>query len=168
MPTLNTALAPFTKLFSSNASGSSITAPTPTTTKPSGDGVVSGVASGSDGYNGLALAFYGTRSAADNETMTARLTGWRLVGTLWVPVPLLALAITQGTSVGVAGADVVATEYFADTITASTAFTSANEIINPADNTIALVKVDFCGFQLIQVQLAKGTNATCNCLAAGF
>ena len=157
------------KVFAANASGSSITAPTPTTTEPTGDGVFESIlAEGTVALNALWLIFYGTRSSADNETFTARVTGWKKVTTLWVPIPLLALALTQGTSTGVAAAEVIATEYFADTITASTAFTSAYEIISPADNTIAAVKVDFAGCRKVQVQLAKGTNATCNVLAAGF
>ena len=157
----------FAKLFASNQSGSSITAPAPTTTGPSGDGIFD-VRAGNHPFNAIALAFFGTRTSADNETFTARITGWRRISTLWVPVPLLALSLTQGTSVGVAGSDVVATEYFADTITASTAFTSAFEIVSPADNTVGLVKVDVFGCELLQVQLARSTNAACNALVAGF
>lgn len=159
---------PFQKLFSSNQSGSSITKPSPTITEPSGNGIYELLPAGLQQTVGALFAFYGTRTSADNETMTARISAWRKIGSLWIPTPLLLLAITQGTSVGVASQDVVATEYFADTITATTAFTSAYEIISPVDDTIALVKVDPCGAQKLQVQVAKGTNATANCLASAF
>lgn len=164
MPNTNTRTAPFTKLFATDVLASSITAPLPTVTDPA---VSSGFLDTTAG-NIAAIVFYGTRTSSDNETFTARITGWRNIALLWIPVPLLALAITQGTSVGVAATDVVATEYFADTITASTSFTSAMEIISPADNTIAMVKVDPVGCRYVQVQLAKGTNATCNALGAVY
>jgi hypothetical protein len=167
MNTIGTLVNEFTKLFAANTAAATITALVPTATEPTGNGVLDAMTNWA-GANAAFLQFFGTRTAADDETLTAKVTGWRLMGTLWVPVPLLALALTQGTSVGVASQPVVATEYFADTVTASTAFTSAYELISPADNTIAGVKVDFFGCRKLQVQLAKGTNATCNCLAAVF
>ncbi len=156
------------KLFAANTAAASITAPAPTNTEPTGDGVLDLRRGGESVMGGAMLHFFGTRTAADNETFTARLTGWRNVSGLWVPVPLLALNLTQGTSTGVAAGDVLDTEYFADTIVVSTAFTSAYEILSPADNTIGAVKVDLAGCRKLQVQLAKGTDATCNVLAAGF
>lgn len=158
----------FRKLFSSNVSGAAISALVPTVTEPEGDGVLGPLRGEFEAGNAAAIVFYGTRTAADDETFSARVTGWRKLGDLWVPVPLLALSLTQGTSTGVAGQDVGAGEYFADTITASTAFTSASEIISPGSNGIGCVKVDFFGCRKVQVQLATGTNATCNALAAMF
>lgn len=161
---------PFAKLFSSNVTvnATPITPPAATLTEPSGDGVIHA----GSAFNSLALMFYGTRTADDNETFTARISGWRSIKvsgvTLWIPVPLLALTLTQGAAAGVANSPIVATEYFADTIAVSATFTSAYEIISPADNTRALVKLDPFGCEKIQVQLVRGTNAACNGLWAGF
>lgn len=168
MADLTTPLRPFEKLYAANVTAASITNPTPSTTAPTGDGVFNMALSADAGLNAVQLVFYGTRTSADNETFTARVTGYRKVGTLWVPFPLLALSMVQGTSVGVAGADVVATEYFADTIAVTSAFTSLYEVSSPADNTIAYVTIDPVGCRYLRVDLAKGTNASCNVLAAGF
>ncbi len=167
-----TRMDPFSKLFASNQTGSSITAPIPTVTEPTGDGIlnlesINRVAGALSPPNSVVVAFFGARTGA-NQTATARLTGWRKIGTLWIPVPLLALALTQGTSIGIAATDVVATDYFVDTITASTAFTSAYELISPADDTVAAVKVDLFGCEKLQVQVAKGTCTSVNALAASF
>jgi len=170
MEFLSTLIQDFEKLHAANVSAASITAPTPTATAPVDgvDGVIGALSGNDEAGNAAAIVFYGTRTSADNETFTARVTGWRKVGDLWIPIPLLALTLTQGTSVGVAGQAVGASEYFADTITASSAYTSAYELVGPADNGVACVKVDFFGCRKLQVQLAKGTNASCNALAGVF
>lgn len=171
---LGTASVPYVKLFSADQSGSSITIPTPTMTAPSGDGIIDATSiDGRQDFSSILLKFFGVRTSADNETFTARVTGWRRFGQtglndLWIPTPLLSLALTQGTSIGVASTPAIATNYFADTIVVSTAFTNAYEVISPADNSIALIKLDIFGSQLVQVQLAKGTNAACNGAAATF
>lgn len=155
----------YVKLYIANVAAASITTPAPTTTEPTGDGVID-----CEGYSWAELVFYGVRTAADNETFTARVSTYRPVyhGNLWVPEPLLALNLTQGTAVGVAGSDVVATEYFADTATVATAYLPAAEyaVTSPADNTLATVKVALRGARKLQVQLAKGSNASCNVLCA--
>lgn len=160
------------RLFSANVTAETITAPSPTTTKPSGDGILGPVRGIAEAGNAAKIWFTGTDAA--NETLTALITGWTYVeGTenapgLWVPTPLLALSITLGTSTGVSGAIVPETELFADTITASNAYTSAYEIISPANNSPGCVKVDFFGCALVQVQLAVGTGASGNAVAAVF
>ena len=85
-----------------------------------------------------------------------------------MPTPLLALSFTLGTSVGVAAQSVINTHRFADTAAATTAFTESNEIISPADNTVAVVKVDHFGSEMVQVQVAIGTATNVNCLWALF
>jgi hypothetical protein len=159
----------YVKLFAANQTGAAIAAPPPTTTAPTGDGMFSSapdVSYGEERLNSCGLVFYG--AGADNSTFTARVTGWRKVGALWVPVPLLALSGVFGSAVGVAAADVLDTERFADTLTASTGYTSAYELISPADNTVACAKVDFFGCQFVQVQVARGTATSVNVLATGF
>jgi hypothetical protein len=171
---LQTATLAFTKLFTANlGSLATIVAPKPTTTEPTGDGIFDLVTSGQSA-SFAAIKFFGTRTSADNETFAARLTAWRkIAGTagidLWIPTPLLALSLTQGLSTGVNGAPVGASEYFADTIVVSTAFAPASyEVISPADDSIGLIKVDLFGSQKLQVQLARGTNLSCNGLAAAY
>lgn len=161
----STFAASFQKLYAANVTTSTLTAPTPTTTEPVGDGVFE-MGQGPVPANSLHLAFVGTD--AQNETFTALVVGWRKLGALWIPTPLLALTITLGTATGVEESGVIDTELFADTIAASTAHTSAYELISPANNGVAGVKVDLFGCQKVQVLLAVGTGASCNALAAGF
>jgi len=151
----------FTRLYAANVSAASITNPIPQLARPTGDGVIDA------SLDNVSLVFFGTVSGG-SQTATARVTGWRKTGSLWIPVPLLALSLTFGTQTGVASADVDNNQKFVTTITASTAFTTANEIISPGDNTIAEVKVDFHGCQFIQVDLAKGTCTDINALVSTF
>lgn len=173
MQTLGTKRLSWQKLLAANTTAATITNGLPTITKPAaaaGVGVIDFVGEGNESIqNNLLLSFFGERSAADNETFTARVEGWRRLGDgLWVPVPLLNLTLTMGTAVGVAGQGIINTEYLADTVVASAAFTSAYELISPADNSVALVKVDLFGCDLVCVRLAKGTCAKCNAVWAGF
>lgn len=163
-----------TVLYSADVSAASITNPIPKVAAPSGNGVflLNTLSDNSmaSGPNNVGLVFFGTGLAT--QTATARVTGWRQVGSgataLWVPVPLLALNLTIGSQTGVAGQVIDATHLFVTTITASTAYTSANEIISPGDNTCAEVKVDTHGMYYLQVDLAKGTCTAVNCAAFGF
>lgn len=153
----------FRSLFSAVVTGGTITAPSATSTEPTGDGILR---MDSNPFNSAVFAFFGGNS--NNGTFTARITGWRKIGDLWVPVPLLALAGTLGAMTGVSGQSVTNSQLFADTITASTAFTSAYEIINPANDQVALVKVDAFGCQKLQVQVAKNSCDSVAALGAGF
>lgn len=162
------------KVFAANvADAGPIVAPVPTTTMPDGEGVIDVSypnMSLESIHNGALLIFYGTRTAADNETLTARITGWRHVANLWVPIGLANLLVTLGTQTGVSGADVSETEYFADTIADSgTPWPTAASIAgnhSPADNTAAAVVIDSHNCTRVQVQLARGTCASCNALIA--
>lgn len=165
---ISTINARFVSLFSSVVTTGSIAAPVAMANEPTGNGIFS-MAQGSGSpvaLNSAAVAFFGGNSA--DGTFTARLTGWRRIGDLWIPVPLLALAGTLGAMTGVAGQSVSVSQLFADTLTVSTAFTNAYEIINPASDQVALVKVDLFGCEKLQVQVAKGTCDNVGALAAGF
>lgn len=151
----------------------SITALAPTTTAPSGNDVAGTTVDDAMSLDNIALVFFGVGSSGN--TGTAKITGWRQVpavggatAVLWIPIPLLTLALTLGTQTGVAGTQVDNTHLFVTTITATTAFTSANEIISPGDNTPALVKVDTFGCQYVQVQLSIGTATSVNAMMAQF
>lgn len=157
------------KLYAAQQTASSITASVFTATEPTGDGYFNcgNTGAGGGNFNFITLSIFGVGNA--DTAGTALVEGFRKCEDGgWKPVKLLALAWTLGTAVGAASMAVSATEKFADTITASTAFTSANEIISPADNSIAMVKFDPCGCDFIRVQGAKGTATSFNVLAAGF
>ncbi len=160
---LTTPMKSLKRLYAANVTASSITNPTPRGQEPTGDGILS-----VDETNQALLYFFGARSA-DNQTATARVTLWsKTDNNLWVPTPLLALTLTYGLSTGIVAGDALNTDYFADTIAASTSFTSAVEIISPADDTVGCVKVDTFGGMLVQVQVAKGTCTSVNVLGRTF
>lgn len=146
------------KALAANSTDTSFAALAPTTTMPS-TGVVNMLSAGAQ-YSGvpnnLLLAFYGT--GAENTTYSARVTGWSKIDTLWVPAPLAELACTLGTAVGVAGASVVATERFADTITQASGAASI-VISSLADNRVGWVLIDPLGHELVQVSFDM-TGAT--------
>lgn len=136
------------KALAANATDTSFASRVPTTTEPTGDGVV-GLRSHPDQVvpTWLLLVPYGTGDA--NDAFDVRVVGWRRVGTLWVPTTLLEFTATLGTAVGVAGADVADTEKFADTV--SDPATGKGSVgvdcqpTSPADNTVAHYLVDTRG-----------------------
>jgi hypothetical protein len=164
----------FALVYAVNTTSASIVIPTPKTglVGPT-DGLIAaprvsdsaGNASGVD--NNVELQFFGV--GANGNAATARITAWRQVSKLWVPKPLLLLTLTGGTQTGVAATEILNTSTFATTIALSgSAFTSAYELVSPGDNSIASVKIDFCGAAFIQVDFAKGTWTDCNAIAATF
>lgn len=119
----------FQKLFAANVTGV-ITPKAPTATEPVvGDGVIRCAH-----CDKLVLALFG--AGLDNATLSARVTGWRKVGTLWVPAPLAILSGVLGTQMGVAGQPITGTDRLADTIT-ETAVNPYTKLLSPADNTLA-------------------------------
>ena len=150
----------FRALYSTLVTSSTITAPSATATAPTGEGIYD------TPINSVKLAFYGTDTA--DQTFTARVTGWSRVGDVWIPVPLLALSGILGTMTGVAGQTLTASHLLGDTLTVSTAFTTAYEIINPTANQVAIAKVDVAGCERVQVQVAKGTAVSVGVLAASY
>lgn len=168
---VQTADYPLVRMFATNSTQISTTAPSPTGAEPSGDGIREFAPMNA----GL---FMFTAVGAADTTMRARITAWRRLfktGSaaydLWVPHTLLFLTITVGTATGPAlhATNVPVTERFADTIVATNAFTTQYEILSPADNTVASVKVDLFGSQKVQVQLDTNSSSTsCNALMSGF
>lgn len=163
---ISTWIDPFQSLHSAVVTASSITPPVAMTTEPTGDGVFNMFSTHTVPLNSAVIAFFGGNSA--DGTFTARITGWRKIGTLWIPTPLLTLSGILGAMTGVAGTGVTASQLLADTLTVSTAFTTAYEIINPTGDQVAIVKVDAFGCEKIQVQVAIGTCNNIAALAAGF
>jgi hypothetical protein len=168
--TIDTITRPFSVLYAANTTASSITTPVPTVTPPTkGD---NGFLIMDQGSYAL-FQFFGTTTA--DQTMVARLTAWRRVNgsgsALWVPSPLLLLALTLGTPPGVAATPVDASQLFADTIVVTTKWIedTAFAIKSAGDNTVAEVKIDVAGAEYVQVQLHKNASAvSCNALGLTY
>jgi hypothetical protein len=165
----------FAKLLTVNSTDGSCVFGSPTTTAPTA-GVITPWQLNApstlpsleryDQHDNIVFSVFGV--GADNADGTFVLQGWRLCGTLWVPIQLLAGTWTLGGSVGVAGAVVADTERFADTLAITGAYTSAYEIISPANEGIAAIKVDVFGCGLVQLAFGKGTATSVNALYAAF
>lgn len=112
---------------------------------------------------------------ADNDAASFRLIGWnRAVKSgstdLWMPQPFAEFACTGSACVGVAGAAVLNTERFADTIApvalkiedikiaAGTSLMSDAYVYTPADDTAGHVVISTRGFELLEFSLDQTTN----------
>ena len=102
--------APLRKALSSNATDSSFASRIPTTTEPTGAGVVDIAPRGGASQNIVLMVPYGV--GGDGDTFDMRLVGWRKVASninqsliLWVPVSLVEVSCTVSTPVGIANAD---------------------------------------------------------------
>ena len=118
----------------------------------------------------LEMIFFG--AGADTNTFSCRVLKWVAVyegepeAALWIPVPLFEVQVTLSTPPGLANAIVNGSQLFADTITLTG--TTANDDIDisirsPANNTIASLKCDLEGAQIIEAIFTTGGSATsCN------
>ncbi len=178
---LETLSGNFRKARSVNQTSNGYVSKVPTATEPIGDaGTASGASiidigslgSGGTGaiQNAMLAVFYGVGS--DTNTFSAKLIGWkpvdwdnRLTG-LWIPVPLVVLALTLSTPPGLAGKTILNTELFADTITLTTGNDDVSvDIVSHADNTISHCLIDLKGFQKVEWSFTTGGSATsCNAL----
>lgn len=180
---LETMSMAFRKARSVNQTSSSYVSKVPTQTEPSGDaGSATGASiidlTSKDGIiaqNALLVVPFGAGS--DGNTFNFRVIGWRYIGTnpqtrLWVPVNLLELACTLSAVVGVAGMEVTNSERFVDTISVTKGSTlsgeaAAENVVSPANDTIAHLMVDVKGFTKLELSFETGSSATnCNALIA--
>src|SRR4051794_13866756 len=102
------------RALTTSSTDSSYASRVATVTTPADDGVLTPPLIAGKTPQSALLVFFG--AGADNATLTARIIGWRKIGTLWVPIDLAEVALTLSTAVGVAGTDAVATDRFADTL----------------------------------------------------
>lgn len=125
--------------------------------------------------NGIVLLPYAT--GGEDVTFSVRIIGWRRIGRIvasqvWIPINLIELSCTCGASAGVANGLVLTTEFFADTITVTTGSTlsgeaAAENIVSPANDTIAHALVDLKGCEKLELSFTTGGSATdCNALLA--
>ena len=143
---------------------------TPTTTKPatvdSATPTANQLVADVSGQKAV-LIFFGQDT--DGDQLTARVTLWRKTDgatPLWVPHVVGQFELTLGAAVGVAGAQVINTEFFVDTITevGTTWDDALVSVSSAADNTTASAYIDTAGYELMQVDfdinLAGGTDGT--------
>lgn len=131
-----------------------------TTTEPSNAGVLVRPTKGGFTPNKLRLLPFAAGS--DGGTFTVQVVAWSNVSGLWVPSILYEGVATLSTFVGVAGAAVVETERFADTLTIASnkGNTGVDTVVlSPADNTPAHVVIDVKGAELIEVRASSSGNA---------
>jgi hypothetical protein len=154
----------------------------PTTTAPSGDGVIPMGHMGGYSPNHLILVPFGVGSSTN--TFTMQILGWRATKLppgqpaslpLWIPVNLGEYTITLGTATGVAGADLTTTSLFNTTITftGGPTFVTAGAApvsldwlqISPGSNKIGMISVRSFGFRFMETIYSTGGSATsCNSL----
>lgn len=147
------------KALVANATDSSYASRINTITEPTGVGVFN--ASGEN----LQLLPFGT--GADNSTFNMRVVGLKALrsggSVLWLPEIICDLAVILSASVGVAGADIVAAERFADSI----ALTSGIAVLPlvPAD-TNARAILDISEYQKYEILFDLVTATAANCLVS--
>ncbi len=152
---------PWEKLLAANDESTSFGALAPTATEPT-TGVID-LSAGKPGMipEWVQFVFFGAGS--NDQTFSARVVGWDLLGTTWVPVPLVELAVTLGQSVGAAGLGLVAADRLADTLAFATAFNAllspACILTSPTGDLIANALVSPKGHRKLQVQFDM-TGAT--------
>lgn len=169
---VQTLKGPYAKTLAANSTDTSFPSRVPTITQP-----VNAVGSldGATQANGVLLLPYAV--AADGDTFSMRLIGWRWVGAgntvgvqLWIPTVLAEFACTCSTPVGVAGGYLGATDRFCDTITLVGTTGNANvsvEIVSPANDTIAHILADLKGCQFFETTFdstSAGTAAGMNAI----
>jgi hypothetical protein len=154
----------------------------PTITEPGGAGSGATAAAvfsltskdGNYAQNGVKVVPFGTTS--NNNTFSLRVYAWSFVRNLlvnnasvdlWVPVNLLEVVCTLTSAMpGVTGSAISASHYFCQTITVTTGSTlsgeaAAENVVSPANGTIAHFVVDLKGFQKLQLDFSvNGGSAT--------
>ena len=177
---------PLAKALATDATDTSFASKVPTLTEPSGNGVIDLVRSGVLVPRQVLAFPYATGD--DDATFDLRLVGWKSLRSgntvLWIPAVLVQATATLGTSTGVAGAPVAATERFPDTLalhatvtaqgkttdTDSGGAASSGTVVfhSPVNNLIAYMRVPLEGFQKLEFTF-DSTHASVtamNCLYA--
>jgi hypothetical protein len=166
---------PFRKALTTNANSSSFPSKVPTITEPTNDGVIDLKNVGLTIPQKMLVLPYGLGS--DNDVFDLRVIAWRLVGVLWVPYLLGKFTCTISAAVGVAGADVLNTERFADTITVGNEPTvtadvtrqGTVQVMSPTGDLVAYLIIELNGAAKVEFIFDQTTGTpTTNCLIAFF
>lgn len=186
--------SPLRKALAANANTSSFAAKPPTIAEPTNDGVVNLTNGGVVVPQHMLILPYGL--GANNDAFDMRVLGWRHAGSsqgaqaaLWVPVIIGQFSCICGNVTGVAATggqtpDVLATEFFCDTITVSgtrgalqprvtndngtgAEFGGTIRVSSPANDTVAFVLLPLLGMEKVEFQFDQTTNTpTMNALIA--
>jgi hypothetical protein len=170
------------KALTTDSTASSFASKVMTFTEPTGNGVIDFGDPGEEVPCFLLLWPYAT--SGDNDTMDMRVIGWRRLlstaqgRTAWLPGALGQFTCTMSAQVGVAGAPVVATERFADTIVehatvkldgrtvdsaaATPIFYGSTVMHSPANDLIGMIQMPLRGCEKVEILFdttAAGTTA---------
>lgn len=149
----------FRKAGTATSTGTAFPTLAPTTTEPSGDGVINVT-----NRNDLLIVPIGH---ANDATYDMRITGWSSLGggatTVWVPCMIDQYVVVIGNTGGVTGnANLAATEKLADTLTPSTATPgdSVRRYSSPGGNLVGFAVATRNAFEKIQITYSgTGANA---------
>lgn len=147
---------PVFRALSTNSTATEFASVAPQSSKPTGSGVFDLAADLAGAAVPEKLGVIPFALGADGDQLNVRVFGWRQIATLWVPVLLAELAATVGTTVGVAGQPVIATERFADTLALTDGNTAEVTLTSPENNLIAHALVSVKGFPVVQVDFDTG------------
>lgn len=163
-------IRPYQKALSASSTDTSFASRIPTTTAPA-NAIVLGDQSGHGEVPcEMNVVFYGAGN--DDQTFEARIIGWKRIRgndqttpDLWVPTVIAQFACILSTAVGVAGAPVVNTDRFVDTLSlastviqpkttdtdsAGAASTGGVWFTSPANNLIAHANLRVEGYERVE------------------
>jgi hypothetical protein len=163
-------------LRAANGSDSVFAARVPTTTQPTGAGVIvmPGAAQESEGLSLLDLLFFGTPGSA--STFGFKIIGWSPTDylfnkatsdsvPLWIPQELCAGTATIGTLAGSSSFSVPSSSSFTTGLTITNGNVNVDcKVHSPADNMPGSLMVDAEGAQLVEVLMMSADSATFNAL----
>ena len=161
---------PLLKVLATSATDATFPSKIPTVTEPTGAGVLDLASQGGVVPSRIVVLPFG--AGADNTTFDMRIIGWRKLGALptpgelWIPTVLAQVSCTLSAAIGIAGAPLVATDRFADTIilhatitaqgkttdTDSAGAASTGRIVftSPANDLVAHFTVELEGCQKVE------------------
>ncbi len=163
------------RLRATNENASSFASKIPTITEPTNDGVLNLTA------NGVLVAkrikLWPILLGSENDVSSMRLIGWSKVlldtlKDLWFPTIIGEWVCTSSATVGIAGAAVLNTERFCDTlvpvaarqrdrvISAGTAINSNYEVLSPVGDLIGNIVLELEGFEKIEATSDQTTQTS--------
>lgn len=162
-------IARLIKGMATNATASSFSALLATATKPAASSTRTVIDRGK-GPSRCVIRVIPFAVATNNQTMSVKVVGWHMSRKdsitpvpLWVANTICLVACTMSsTLVGVAGADVVTTELFADTLS----LTNGTAVLDQgtADVDTASFIADVSGYELVEIIPIIGSSTSANTL----
>ncbi len=164
---------PLIKALATNANTTGFTAKTAATLTPPSGNLVNRIAlpDGGGGNVPTWIRIYPYGLGANNDTFDLRLWGWYRGGKpdTFYPTILTQISVTLGNFTGVAGGQVLNTEFFADTIaltaligeasiTAATTRQGTTELYTPANDTPAWILVPLRNAEFIEWDFDQTLN----------